>query len=129
MIAKNYVQEALQRTWSSDESSGSRSTDLTRDQSSIISKLIYDIYGGEILKTHKNKSWHFYNRIDGEDIDFTRSEMGKSSEDYIFEDLPSSLDEIHCYFAQEDYSTFLVRFSREFEYAVRTGKYQQGHQA
>ena len=76
MVAKNYVQEALQRAWGSDESSGPRSTDLTRDQSSLISQLIYDIYGGEILKTHKNKSWHFYNRIDGELIDFTRSEMG-----------------------------------------------------
>ncbi len=123
MVEKIYVQEALQFAWESDETSGGHYIDPAIGQSSLISKLIYDIFGGEILKTSKKKSWHFYNRIDGELFDFTRSEMGKSSENTHFEDLPSSSDEINNYFAQEDYSTFLMRFIGEFEYVVHSGKY------
>jgi len=85
---------------------------------------IHDIFGGEILKTHKKKGWHFYNRINGERIDFTRSEMGKSSEDNRFEDIPSTPDETYNYFQEEDYSTYFMRFVRAFEEAVGLDKYQ-----
>ncbi len=128
MVAKIYVQEALQHAWGLDKSSGRKFVNPAIGQSSLISQLMYDIFGGEILKTRKNKSWHFYNRIDGELIDFTISEMDKSSQDNHFEDLPSSPDEIQHYFAQEDYSTFLVRFIGAFEYAVRSDTSRQSPQ-
>lgn len=123
MVEKAFIQEALQRVWALDESPDWKPDNPATGQSSIISQLIYDIYGGEILKTPKNKSWHFYNRINGELIDFTRSEMDQSIEDRSFEDLPTSPDETHRYFAQEDYSTFSRRFVRAFEYAVYQEKY------
>jgi hypothetical protein len=93
----------------------SRTGWTSNNQSSVISKLIYDIFGGEILKTHKKKGWHFYNRIDGKRLDFARSEIRKSWEEKHFEDLPSSPEEINNYFEQEEYSTFFVRFIRAFE--------------
>jgi ssDNA-specific exonuclease RecJ len=80
--------------------------------------LIYDIFGGEILKTHEKKGWHFYNRINGKRYDFAKSETGKFSNDNCFEDLPSNIDEIHNYFEQEQYSPFYMRFIREFEETV-----------
>ncbi|MDF1575883.1 MAG: hypothetical protein P1P86_11910 [Bacteroidales bacterium] len=95
----------------------------TLGQSSLISQLIYDIFGGEILKTRRNKSWHFYNRIDGEIIDFTKSEMDNFFNNKNFEDLPSSPDETHAYFAQEDYLIFLRRFIRAFEYDLHQKNY------
>jgi hypothetical protein len=80
--------------------------------------LIHDIFGGEILKTHKKKGWHFYNRINGERIDFTRSKKRKSLSDKSFEDIPSNPDETNKYLSQEDYSNFFMRFVRTFEEAV-----------
>ena len=75
------------------------------------------------------KGWHFYNRINGERIDFTRSEKSKSTEDNRFEDIPSTPDETYNYFEQEEYSTFFVRFVRAFEEAIGLEKYRPGYTA
>lgn len=89
-------------------------------QDTLISLLMHDVFGGEILKTHKGKkNWHFYNRINGERVDFT-------SDVNDFEDIPSNPDEIHDYFDQTDYSTFLTRFVRAFEETVGLDKYRSG---
>src|ERR1035437_7277495 len=92
----------------------------------LLSLLIHDIFGGEILKTHTKKYWHFYNRIDGERVDFTSSKNGKSTIANSFEDIPSTPDETHDYFDQVDYSTFLMRFVRAFEETVGLDKYRSG---
>jgi hypothetical protein len=126
MFDRMVVQEALKRTWNLDNNPGLTPDSPADDQSSVTSLLIFDIFGGEILKTHKKKGWHFYNRINGERIDFTRSERGKSSKDNRFEDLPSTPDETHNYFVQEDYPTLFTRFIRAFEEAVGLDKYRHG---
>jgi hypothetical protein len=123
------VQEALNNTWISENNPGRARSNPANGQDSLISNLIFDIFGGEILKTHKKKGWHFYNRINGERIDFSRSETDISSKDYHFEDLPSTPDETHNYFDQIDYSTFLVRFIRTFEEAVGLNRYQADYAA
>jgi hypothetical protein len=81
------VQEALKRSWALDKSPGLPPDNPPIGQDTVISLLIHDIFGGEILKTHEKMGWHFYNRIDGERIDFAVSEMSKSSEDNSFEDM------------------------------------------
>ena len=122
MINKIVVKKALKNSWALDNSPV-----WTPDvQSSVTSQLIYDVFGGEILKTRKKKGWHFYNRINGERVDFTKSKMNKFSQQNSFEDLPSSTDEVHNYFEPEEYSTFFVRFIREFEEAVGLKKYRSG---
>ncbi len=126
MFYTKVIQKALKRTWLSEENPGYSPNNHSKGLSSLISHLIYDIFGGEILKTHMNKSWHFYNRIGGTCIDFTRSEMGKFTEDKSFEDLPSTPDETHNYFAQEDYSIFYVKFLRAFEETIHLENYQPG---
>jgi hypothetical protein len=123
------VQEALKSSWALDKSPGLPHDNPPVGQDIVISLLIHDIFGGEILKTHKKKGWHFYNRINGERIDFAASEMGKSSEDNNFEDIPSTPDETHNYFAQEDYFIFFMRFVRAFEEAVGLEKLQSGYAA
>jgi len=128
MFDKRVVQKVLKRTWELDKIPG-RIPDSSDDQSSVTSQLIHDLFGGEILKTHKKKSWHFYNRIDGERVDFTESEMDKFTKENGFEDIPSTPDETFTYFEQEDYSTFLMRFVRTFEETIGLGKYPSGFTA
>jgi hypothetical protein len=91
-----------------------------------IAMLIYDIFGGEILKTHYKNDWHFYNRINSSRIDLTKLERDESLSPVVFEDIPSSPDEIHNYFDKEDYLTLLMRFVRAFEEAVGLKKYRSG---
>ncbi len=126
MINKMIVREALRSSWElkySTEMSGGFPAD---GQDSVISLLIHDIFGGEILKTHKKKGWHFYNRIDGERIDFTKKEMDKSPDEYNFEDIPSTPAETNVYFAKEDYFAFLMKFVIAFEESVGLNKFRSG---
>ena len=115
MVSRRIVQTALKRTWESNKNQGWVHANPKDNKSSLISQLIYDIFGGEILKTHKKRNWHFYNRINGERIDFSISEPEKFTHVNHFEDIPASADEIHYYFEQEQYSPFYMRFIMEFE--------------
>jgi hypothetical protein len=124
MFNRIVVQEALKSTWLSDNYSGLKTDKNAVVQDSEISLLIHEIFGGEILKTHKRKGWHFYNRINGERIDFTQTQTDKSSFYNRFEDIPSTPAETQNYFSQEDYSTFFMKFVKAFEEAVGLEKYQ-----
>jgi hypothetical protein len=92
----------------------------------LISLLIHNLFGGEILKTHNRKGWHFYNRINGERIDFMQPVMEKSNHKNRMEDLPSDPDETCNYFEPEDYSTLFMRFIWSFEEAVGLDKSKFG---
>jgi hypothetical protein len=100
--------------------------DRAENQDSIISLLIHDIFGGEILKTHFKYGWHFYNRIDGKLVDFARSKTVRVVEDNQFDDIPATPDETFTYFDQSEYSTFLMRFIWAFEDAIGLEKTQPG---
>jgi hypothetical protein len=124
MFDKMVVQEALNRTWALENCPEWTPDNPADDQSSVTSQLIYDIFGGEILKTHKKRGWHFYNRINGKRIDFTKLGKGKNLEDCHFEDIHSAPEETNLYFAQEEYFTFLASFITVFEETVGLEKYQ-----
>lgn len=94
------------------------------DQDSLISHLVHDVFGGEILKTHGKKGWHFYNRVNGLRIDFTRSKIGKFTNEKRFEDIPATPDETSAYFENEQYSAFFMNFVRSFEDIVGLRNYQ-----
>jgi len=118
MIDRWIVHEALMRS----QFPGERA----ENQDSLISLLIHDVFGGEILKTHHKFGWHFYNRIDGKRIDFARSKMARLVEDNKFEDIPATPDETYTYFDHSEYSTFLMRFIWAFEDAIGLEKTQPG---
>lgn len=90
-------------------------------QDSIISMLIHDVFGGEILKTHYKKGWHFYNKVDGVRIDLARANALKSSSDIAFEDVPATPEEAAGYFDKTDYFNFLMKFVSIFEETVGLG--------
>ena len=125
MFDKKVVYEALRRSLEQRSSrKGLHNTNI--EEASLISLLIHDIFGGEILKTHMKRGWHFYNRIEGKRIDFTGSDIGKSDEYTQFEDIPSTPDETYSYFEDEEYSSFLTRFLWAFEEAIGLDKYKPG---
>lgn len=124
MIKRMIVQNALKRSWALDFNPRWTPENPTVDQDSVTSLMIYDIFGGEILKTHKKKGWHFYNRIDGKRIDFTKSEMGKSTLTNHFEDIPASPEEVCNYFETEDYLTLRRRFIRAYEEVIGLKRYR-----
>jgi len=123
MFDRIVVQKAMNSCWKWDTTSGLPNTNPDNSQSSVTSLLIYDIFGGEILKSPQKKGWHFYNRIDGECMDFTELELSKSPVNDDFEDLPSTPDETYNYFDEEEYSTLFTRFIRAYEEAVGLKKY------
>jgi hypothetical protein len=125
MVKRKIVQEALKQAWKSVDSLGFTRGNQPDSKSGIISQLIYDIFGGEILKTHEKRGWHFYNRIEGERIDFTISEMSKFSIYNSAEDILSSPEEVHNYFEQENYLTFYMKFINAFEEIVGLKKYRR----
>jgi len=125
MFNRKIVQKALTQTWSMDKNVGSFSDKTSDTQSGVISQLIYDIFGGEILKTQYKESWHFYNLIDGERIDFSLSEINKSLLEKQLEDHLSNPEETHHYFSQEDYLTFYMRFISAFEEIVGLKRYSR----
>ena len=118
MFDRMIVQKALKRSWSFNNNRGQMANNLADGQDKLTSLLVYDIFGGEILKTQMKKGWHFHNRIDGESIDFTELETEKSSKDKVWMDQPSSPDEIYNYIVDEDYSSLFTRFIRAYEEAV-----------
>ncbi|MBW6478315.1 MAG: hypothetical protein K0B37_02735 [Bacteroidales bacterium] len=124
MFNRLIVNKALKRSMVTDKNLRKAPGDPADGRDIEVSMLIHDIFGAEILKTHRKRGWHFYNRIDGKRVDLTGSETIRSSGIKKFEDIPSASDETIKYFAQEDYSAFYMRFVRLFEEAVGLKKCQ-----
>jgi hypothetical protein len=127
MFNKMIVHEALKQSLATDSYSNLEPKMKSESEDSLISLLIHDVFGGEILKTRSKKYWHFYNRIDGERVDFSGSDSKKSSGNNIFEDIPATTDETCSYVDQADYSTFFMRFVRVFEEKIGLEKFQAGY--
>jgi hypothetical protein len=126
MQNKSDIQEALKQTWAWENNLPAQKNISIKGQDKEVSLLIHDIFGAEILKTHEKKGWHFYNRIDGERIDFSNSKTRKQPEDGHFEDIPSTPEETCLYFEPVDYSRFYTKFTLAFEEIIGRGYYQQG---
>jgi hypothetical protein len=126
MFNKMIVYEALKKSLSSDSDLKSEPKFGTSGQDGLISLLIHDVFGGDILKTHMDKYWHFYNRIEGERVDFTGKNAQKAKEISMFEDIPSTPDETYDYIDQADYTTFFTQFVRAFEDTIGLEKLRPG---
>src|SRR5664279_829570 len=126
MFNKMIVYEALKKSLSSDSERKSGSKIGTSGQDGLISLLIHDVFGGDILKTHTKKYWHFYNRIEGERVDFTGAKANKIDDFSKFEDIPSTPDETYSYIDQADYTTFFTKFVSAFEDTLGLEKIQPG---
>jgi hypothetical protein len=118
LINRRVVRKALKQAIEVDYKPELNPYNTSDNQSSVISQVIYDIFGGEILKTHNKKGWHFYNRINGKRFDFTETESGTPSGSRHFEDILSTPDDTYKYFGEENYSTFFMKFIGAFEETI-----------
>lgn len=122
MLNKKVVQKALEQTWESENACRVAWYKAVVSNSSMISRLIYDIFGGNILKICKKKGLHFYNYINGELIDFTIHEKDNIFPEDILKGQPATPAETRNYYAQEDYFTFYTRFINSFEEIIGLNK-------
>jgi hypothetical protein len=120
---KTVVLEALKKSLSTDSDRKMKFRQKITGEDSLIPLVIHDVFGGEILKTHSNKYWHFYNMVDGERVDFSEAESTDLYENESFEDIPATTDETYGSIDNADYSTFFMRFVRAFEETIGLDKY------
>ncbi|NGQ96020.1 hypothetical protein G3578_12715 [Brevibacillus sp. SYP-B805] len=103
------LQEVLYQAWSLSSSSLWTEENPARGQCGVTALVVHDWWGGEILKTETPGGWHFYNRLDGERIDFTASQF---SAPIRYADIPSSREEAFADTNAEQYGYLKERVAR-----------------
>lgn len=74
------IVRALKKSWCKESSSKYEIENPSKGQCSVTAIVIQRIFGGEILKTNVNGSWHFYNKIDNSVFDFTAEQFADEVE-------------------------------------------------
>ena len=118
------VREALRRTISTGSGPAIITDEAMKTRDVEISVLINEVFGGEILKRHNGRGWHFYNRVNGECIDLTGREVADFSEKSGSGTSYQAPEDTSGYFEQNDYTKFFLRFVSAFEETVGLGNYQ-----
>ena len=72
---KDVFVQALQSSWSLASSTKWTQANPASGHCGVTALVAQDVLGGDILKTKYGDKWHFYNRIEGEVIDFTKSQF------------------------------------------------------
>lgn len=84
------LQQLLFQSWSLGSSSKWTASNPAAGQCGVTALVVHDLLGGEIRKTPLPAGWHFYNWIDGQVHDYTKSEF---SEPILYADIPASREE------------------------------------
>lgn len=93
------VRKALEASWSIETAVQWTPDMPVAGQCNVTTVLVYDLYGGRILKTALPHVDHFYNEINGERLDFTDSQFEDPIE---YDDTPADRDEaMQCVKADE----------------------------
>lgn len=69
------IREALAKAWSLETAVQWTEENPASGQCNVTAAVIFDLFGGEILRTRLLEVWHYYNRIDGERCDLTDSQF------------------------------------------------------
>ena len=80
----------LRRSWSLETSPQWLPENPARGQCSVTALVVWDRFGGEILKTSVGNDWHFYNRVAGTVYDLTAEQFAVPP---AYLDILSSRDE------------------------------------
>jgi hypothetical protein len=105
------IKKVLRKCWSIESSSLWTEENPASGQCNVTALVIQDSFGGEILKTPVDKTWHFYNLIYGKRYDFT-SEQFKVLPHYY--DFSSNREEAFAGTNQNQYIYLLSRFNQEY---------------
>ncbi|MDO7907510.1 hypothetical protein Q5741_13955 [Paenibacillus sp. JX-17] len=101
------VQDALFCAWSLQSSSKWTQENPAAGHCGVTSLVVQDWLGGDIHRTSMENSWHYYNRIDGEILDFTASQFDRIP---VYEHLESNREEAYSDTNAQQYQTLTERF-------------------
>jgi len=118
------VREALKSAMPSGGRISGKNGLSVRNRDIDISFLINEVFGGEIVKSHTRRGWHFYNRINGERIDLAGQDEISSSTDLDSGSKSVAMADTPGNFEQNDYTTLFQRFVTALEDSFGLGKYQ-----
>lgn len=71
------IREALDNAWSLETAVQWSKENPANGQCNVTAAVIYDLFGGEILRTRYPSFWHYYNRIGGKRVDLTDSQFSR----------------------------------------------------
>ena len=69
------VRDALENAWSLETAKQWSKENPANGQCNVTSVVIFDLFGGEILRTPYPMFWHYYNRINGQRYDLSDSQF------------------------------------------------------
>ncbi len=87
---ENQVRDALVKAWSLETAVQWTEENPASGQCNVTAAVIFDLFGGEILRTRLPEVWHYYNRIDGARYDLTDSQFTAPGARF---DAPESYDD------------------------------------
>jgi hypothetical protein len=100
LLRIEHFRRLVPECWSSKTSSLWTADNPARGQCSVTALVAQHLFGGELLKTSVGGQDHFYNRFEGQVVDFTASQFATLPEYFH---LPASVDEA---FADTDHQQF-----------------------
>ena len=99
-VDRDTFRKALEASWSLQSSTLWKQDKPAAGQCGVSALVAQDHLGGEILKTRYGSIWHFYNRIDGQRVDFTESQFDAP---IAYADEPSTREEAFADTNSEQY--------------------------
>lgn len=111
------VRTALHKAWSLDTAIQWTAENPASGQCNVTAAVIYDMFGGEILRTKLPGVWHYYNRIDGKRCDLTDSQFTApgalfDAPDH-YDDKQTSKDDAMTNIPQREYDCLMAALLKE----------------
>ena len=88
---ENLVRNALEQAWSRETAVQWSKENPANGQCNVTSVVIFDLFGGDILRTRYPEFWHYYNRVDGQRLDLTDSQFTRPGARFT---APESYDDV-----------------------------------
>jgi len=101
------IRTALDSAWSLETAPQWSAENPANGQCNVTAAVIYDLFGGEVLRTPIGDLWHYYNQIDGRRADLSDSQFTRPNARFDlpvpYEDAPTTRDEAMVGIPQREY--------------------------
>ena len=105
------ILRALEVSWSRETARQWTPEQPAAGQCNVTAIVVQGVFGGDILKTPLAEGEHFYNRIDGERVDFTASQFDQPID---YADLPSDAAQASRGATSSEIGTLRQAFDRNY---------------
>jgi hypothetical protein len=105
------VASALAKSWSLESARQWTAENPAAGQCNVTALLLYELFGGQLLKTRLPEGDHFYNRFGGRRYDFTESQFSRAID---YADLPTTQAEVERGATSAELEALRVAFCRHW---------------